>query len=133
MRRALRARIILLMAGLIALVLFHLRFVSIALILRRPSFLSLLGLAFLWSLMGTVAVVLWTALAAWRRSLGKRYQEQCQKSLRPFNLHLTHGKQKELTFIKRLPRRLAELLEAFRAEYRARRAIQSAPRAKKNK
>lgn len=130
MRRALRARIILVLAGLIALVLFHLRFISVPGVFKRPTFVSLLAMAFLWTLMGTLAVFLWMALGTWRKSLAKRYLEQCQTSLRPFNLHLTHGRQKELTFVRRLPRRLAELLGAFRAEYRARRALQSAPRAK---
>lgn len=54
-----------------------------------------------------------------------RYIEQCTIVLRQFNLQLTLGKDKELTFVKRLPRRLAELFDAYRLEYRARRALRS--------
>lgn len=50
--------------------------------------------------------------------------------LRQFNLQLTLGKDKELTFVKRLPRRLAELFDAYRLEYRARRALRSTTFAK---
>lgn len=111
---------------------------------------------FLLSLIAAVSGFTLIAAVAWRRAVdGRHYEEQCQKGLHPFNMQirLIHTARKhnwlrnviypsafyysstetsrdsdEITFLRRLPRPLAEFLEAYRCEYRARRALQMQPK-----
>jgi hypothetical protein len=119
--------------ALFLLLLLHVRFVTLSAILTSPTLLTMLGLLLLYAALVTVIVSLCLSLQTWKNSPVKRYEDQCQKTLRHFNLQLTYGTDKELTFFKRLPRRLAELLEAFRVEFRARRSLQSNVGSKKSK
>lgn len=52
------------------------------------------------------------------------YEEQCCRILRQFNAQLTQSKEKEVNFLRRLPQRLTELLQAYRLEYRTRKHLQ---------
>ena len=126
-RRALRVQIVGLGAIVLGLLFLHARFLSISVIFSSPTIMSLAMLIILYISLLYSTVKLVSALRAWHSANARNYEEQCQKTLRQFNLQITFGREKELTFVKRLPKRLAELLEAYRTEYRARRALQSTP------
>ena len=103
-------------------------------------------------LSATLVVAGLTAYAGvtWRRAVDSRqYEEQCQKGLHPFHMQIrmfgpvrrqtllsrllyTSGfdscEADEITFLRRLPRPLAAFLEAYRYEYRARRALRHQPK-----
>jgi len=98
----------------------------------RFVFLILFDL-FIWaSLLGSLTLFIYSILAyqkaaihqyQWSQFLIFSYEDQCQSSLRPMGLQLTHT-DRQLVFTKRrLPRPLAAFLDAFRLEYRGRRAL----------
>lgn len=129
LRRKLRWRIALLSFACLLILIAHARFVEFSSIFDGFSVFKILGLLLLYTLLVADVILLVSAIRSFRNSLVKRYEEQCEKTLRHFNLHLasspTAGKEKELAFAKRLPRKLADLIEAYRIEYRARRALHS--------
>lgn len=129
MRGRLWMRIVSLTVVVTLLVALHAKVGGASAILAAPSLPSLLGLLLLYAALTTTTVLLLISAHSLRTSIVHRYEDQCQRTLRQFNLQLSHGRgrERELTFVKRLPRRLAELLQSYRAEYRARKALRSNP------
>ncbi len=99
----------------------------------------------LYAILTIISISFYRSFKVWRNSLAGKYEHQCQKVLRQFNLQLHDGvsmpttvngtptlaseavvvQSKDigyhLTFLRRMPRRLATFLEAYREEYRGRR------------
>jgi len=125
MKRSLRLRIIVLSFAVLFLIAVNVKFIRPLMVISEASFLSISGLLLMYGVLIFSTVLLFLAMREWRNSQLKRYEEQCARVLRHFNLQVTHGRERELTFIKRLPKRLADLLDAYRIEYRARRALRS--------
>lgn len=125
MRRSLRLRIIMLSFAALFLIIVNVKFIRPSMAVSKGSFLAIFGLLLMYGVLILSTVLLFLAMREWRNSHLKRYEEQCARVLRHFNLQVTRDGERELTFIKRLPKRLADLLDAYRVEYRARRALRS--------
>lgn len=147
-RRFLVRFLFLLLLLLVAVRLLYLRFVPSGWthVFLLAAFLILLAVMAVWCLFG---------FASWRRAVAAcRYEEQLQKTLVGFSMQIRHPLHRdqqgnilmrvfsqlflsasipsmysgEITFLKRLPRSIALFLEAYRTEYRARRALRSNPK-----
>lgn len=135
LRRGIRWKIIILCTISVLLLGVHIRLVDWETIFGKPTALKLLSLALLYTSILVTIRYLVVAMVSHRSSMVKRYEEQCKRMLKQYHLQLSgHGRGRELSFTRRLPKRLAELLHTYRAEYRARRALKSKViNAKKNK
>lgn len=99
----------------------------------RHNFKVILGMLIIYCILAYLALILYRAFRVWRTSLASRYEQQCQRILRAYNLQLSRvnsdGKVEQavqLGFVRRMSRRLVVFMEAYRAEYRARKALASA-------